>query len=189
MSFDVSRLPTRTLTPGTTLQRIHRATNDPWYFDSSDRGRFNPVGRSGWGACYWAESQLGAFVEVFRTRLRLVESDISDRVLTTLTVADSMEVADLTTRMGLAAGVAADLVHGADYGPAQHLASQIVGRHGGVQWRVRHDLEQALVGVALFGRPGHVPNDKLLTQPLPEALQEDASRNFGYEVLPALTDR
>lgn len=187
MSVELGLIPLRELPVGAELHRIHRADRDPWFFDEGVNGRFNPVGRSGWGASYWAESPLGAWVEVFRTRIRLVDADLSSRVLTTLRLAEAASVADLSVRAALRAGVAADLVHGADYEAAQQVADGLVGQADGVRWRLRHDLEQELIGVALFGEPtGPRPAHDLKAVPLAAALCESAGREFGYEVLPKL---
>lgn len=188
MTVDVGRLPTTTLRAGTMLHRIHRSHNDPWYFDASVDGRFNPVSRRGWGACYWAEDPLGAFVEVFRTRLLLSENDVATRRLATIILHEPIELADLTTRAALAAGVTGDLVHSANYTEAQALASDLVGLLQGVRWRVRHDLEQELLGVALLGPIGTgapLAGDEQ-AEAIPPALQELAGRAFGYEVLPTI---
>ncbi|MBA2637426.1 MAG: RES domain-containing protein [Solirubrobacterales bacterium] len=144
--------------------------------------------RADWGACYWAEDPLGAFVEVFRTRLLLTDDDIDARELTTITIGEPLELADLTKRAALAAGVTADLVHGADYTGVQMLASDVVELRQGVRWRVRHDLEQELIGVALFGRLGtdaSFARDEH-AEPISPELQEQAGRAFGYEVLPGI---
>lgn len=187
MTLDLRRLPTIELAKGTQLYRIHRVGNGAWYFDNSSDGRFNPVG-SGLGASYWAEAPLGAFVEVFRTRMRLTEADIRLRCLTEATLKAPVKTADLTARAALAAGFATEVTHGADYGPAQQIAGQLVRLVGGVRWRLRHDLAQELVGVALFGNAGDRPRyAREQSSEISLDLQDLAAQEFGYEVLPAVT--
>lgn len=187
MKLDLSRLPTVELAGGTQLYRIHRASNGAWHFDETSDGRFNPVG-SGLGASYWAEAPLGAFVEVFRTRMRLTEDDIQLRCLTEATLVTPVKVADLTARAALAAGFATEVTHGADYEPAQGIAGQLVGAVGGVRWRLRHDLAQQLIGVALFGSAGDRPGQaRERSAEISLGLQDQAAHEFGYEVLPTVT--
>ena len=188
MTVVVARLPRVTLAEGTELHRIHRSDRDPWHFDSSSDGRFNPTHRPGWGASYWTEDPLGAFAEVFRTRLRLTDRDIDDRRLTTVTFEFPLDVVDLTKRAALGAGVTASIVHATDYAPAQSSASDLVDVCDGVRWRVRHDLQQSLIAIALFGRPGKQPRTRRQrASAISTELQDLAGSQCGYEVLPPVT--
>lgn len=186
MTVDVARLPRRTLKTGTTLHRIHRADRGPWFFDRSPHGRFNPTGTPDRGACYWAEKPIGAWIEAFRTMLTLTEEDLAGRVLSTMTLKSNLVVSDLTVKRALAAGVTASITAGADYAAPQALADALQGVTDGVRWRLRHDLTQRLVGVALFepegaASPGLPPPS---TEPIPENVVDEARRIFGYRVLP-----
>ena len=187
--IDVGRLPHRVLRAGTKLYRIHRRAHGAWYFDGSGAGRFDPSGTPGRGACYWAEDPLGAWVEVFRTRMILTQDDIEARRLSVLTLNDGLRISDLTSRQALAAGVTTALTSGADYGPAHELADAVQGIEAGLCWRLRHDLEQQLIGIALFGDEG-VPRRsarRLLPRSrstaIPTKLVDEARHVFGYEVL------
>lgn len=191
MNIDIARLPRRSLTTGTRLYRIHRRARDAWFFDGSSAGRFNPTDTPGRGACYWAEDPLGAWVEVFRTRMTLTEDDLNERCLSSVTISLPLVIADFTDRRALAAGVTAALAGGVDYRPAQVVANSLDDAgFAGVRWRVRHDLAQALLGVAWFGPIGsqHEPNLVGLPTPeqapIPEDLVARACAEFGYRVLP-----
>jgi RES domain len=187
--IDVARLPRTTLTAGTQLYRIHRSGNGPWYFDGSGDGRFDPAGTPGRGSCYWAEDPLGAWVEVFRTRMVLTPDDLVERRLTELTLEADVRLPDLTNRQALRAGVTTAVTAGADYTDSQALADSLQGVDEGIRWRLRHDLEQLLIGVALFGNEGpatrrsrkHLPRSR--TRPIPVSLVKAAIAAFRYEVL------
>jgi hypothetical protein len=187
--IDLGRLPYKTLRAGTRLYRIHRRAFGPWYFDGSGDGRFDPVATRDRGACYWAEDPHGAWVEVFRTRMLLTPDDVDDRRLSVLTLRGSLRVPDLTSRRALTAGVTAALTAGAEYGPAHELADALQGREEGVRWRLRHDLEQQLIGIALFGQEGAAsPSARRALPPtrstrITGRLINDARREFGYEIL------
>lgn len=74
MTVDVSRLPRRELVTGTQLYRIHLAEHGPWYFSADGRGRFDPTEVHARGSSYRVEAPLGAWVEVFRTVMTIVET-------------------------------------------------------------------------------------------------------------------
>ncbi len=171
------------------LHRVHRADRDPWFFDRSPHGRFNPTGTPARGACYWAEKPIGAWIESFRSLLTLTEEDLAGRALTTVTLTGDLVVSDLTVKRALAAGVTASITAGADYAPPQALADALQAVTDGIRWRLRHDLSQRLVGVALFGQPGRDAAQsrgraRSSTGPIPQSVREEASRLFGYRVLP-----
>jgi hypothetical protein len=190
VTVDVARLPRRTLKAGTMLHRVHRADRDPWFFDRSPHGRFNPTGTPDRGACYWAEKPIGAWIESFRSLLTLTEEDLAGRALATLTLTGDLVVSDLTVKRALAAGVTASITAGADYAPPQALADALQAVTDGIRWRLRHDLSQRLHGVALFGQPGRDAaarsrgRARTSTGPIPQSVREEATRLFGYRVLP-----
>lgn len=186
---DPSRLPRKTLRAGTRLYRIHRARNRPWFF-SSGVGRFDPTGIDGRGACYWGEDPLGAWIEAFRTRMLLPESEIRERRLSIATLTEEAVACDLTVRRALKVGVTSALTAGADYRESQALADTLHDKRAAVRWRVRHDLRQSLIGVAWFGEIGPASAKSLAELPtastaeIPSDLIERMCRIFGYEVLP-----
>jgi len=187
VTIDIDRLPRRELNAGRRLYRIHRAVHGAWYFSNDGRGRFDPTASPNRGACYFAENPLGAWVEAFRTVMTLAEDDVHARVLSTVELPHPIEVVDLTNRHALAAGVTAAVTAGGDYAESQQLASALAPIAPGLRWRVRHDLEQTLIGVALFGRPGAgKPRGwpEASTQPIGAELIRDAETSFGYRVVP-----
>jgi hypothetical protein len=189
VTLDPARLPRKTLRAGTRLYRIHRPRNGPWFF-SRGPGRFDPTGVAGRGACYWAEDELGAWVEALRTRMLLPESELAQRRLSIATLSADAVVSDLTVRRALRGGVTAAVSSGADYRESQGLADALQDKRAGVRWRARHDLRQKLVGVAWFGPEGPASRTAVhnlpatVTLEIPAELIPRACRTFGYEVLP-----
>lgn len=188
MTIDIGRLPRRSLRAGTTLHRVHRLA--PWYFDASPDARFNPIHAAGRGACYWAEKPLGAFIEAFRTMRVVAEADVQARRLSTITLEADLTVVNLTVKKALSGGITAAIASGADYSAAQRLASDLQGQCDGVRYRARHDLSQQLICVALFGPQGDLMTDPDSGLPAPQttaipgAVLDDATRLFGYSILP-----
>jgi hypothetical protein len=171
------------------LWRVHRTGHGPWWFSADGRGRFDPVGIPGIGACYLAQEPLGAFIEVFRTRLLLDVDDIERMAMARLEVGRGLRIADLGSRRALGYGLTAEVGAGGDYGLSQAFASaSAAAGFDGVRWWVRNDPAQRLVGVALFAPVG-VPDDVSQwprgdSRPLGEDLLGEARRKFGYRVLP-----
>ncbi len=187
MTIDVARLPRSELAAGRRLYRIHAARYGPWFFANDEYGRFNPVSRAARGSCYWAEAPLGAWVESFRTRMMLTDVEVRLQVMSELELKRAREVVDLTVRGGLAAGVTADLSTGASYDDSQDLASRLQDQATGLRYRLRHDLAQELIGVALFGPRGahdDGPFGPTTTEPIGRELIRAAEDAFGYRVVP-----
>jgi hypothetical protein len=183
--------PPFTVTSGTELHRIHRAKNAPWWFSSDGSGRFDPVDVPGLGACYMAERDLGAWVEVFRSALVIAERDARARRLCSPALMRDVILADVTTRGALGFGITASLGAGEDYGASQEFAAAAADEgFGGIRYFVRHDPSQSLVGVALFGPAGAAARHdrEWPAEPdieIPQELIEAAADAFGYRVVPA----
>jgi hypothetical protein len=175
---------------GTTLFRIHRAIHGPWFFDGSQSGRFNPTRFRSRGACYWAEDALGAWIEVFRTQMTLTTADVANRRISRMKLTAPLEVVDLTGREALRAGATAAIGAGADYTDAHRLANALQRSGRGIRWRVRHDLEQQLLGIVIFGPRGAIDSPSMshlgetTTREITPQLVGRAERVFGYRVLP-----
>jgi hypothetical protein len=179
--------PARTWKAGRALWRIHRTANCAWWY-SAEHGRFDPVHVLGVGACYLAPDPLGAFVEVYRTRMELDQADIDDHGLARVEFDRDLRLADIVSRRALSFGVTAEIDASGDYEASQQLASRLaVTGYDGIRWSVRHDPAQRLVGVALFGPVGAPLSG---TQPradsraIDERLLDEARRKFGYRVVP-----
>jgi hypothetical protein len=186
LNLAIARLPVTELEAGQRLYRIHRSHNGPWFFSGSGDGRFDPATPDR-GACYLSTSELGAWVETFRTAMIIAECDVHARSLATVTLDTTYRCADLTRRQALAAGATGSMSSGADYRPSHALADDLQGTLDGVLWRVRHDLEQKLVGVALFGPEGEQnPNrwPPVKSDPIEPDLIRRAEDEFGYRVMP-----
>jgi RES domain-containing protein len=185
----LQRFPRRTLRGDRTIHRIHRAASGPWWFSSDGSGRFDPLG-AGLGACYLAERPLGAWVEVFRKRLLLAESELAERALLSIELGRDLRLADLTSRRALSFGVTASLGADQRYDAAQAFAAEAAAAgFDGIRYLVRHDPAQRLYGVALFAPAGAPsPDDPRwplhANGPVPDDLVVDARTRFGYRVLP-----
>jgi len=181
--------PRRTLRGDTTLLRIHLATRGAWWFSGDGSGRFDPTG-TGLGACYLAERPLGAWIEVFRKRMLIAESEIVERALCAIRLGREVRLADLTSRRALSFGVTASLGANEVYTASQAFATRAVEvGFDGIRYLVRHDPAQDLRGVALFGEIGSPdPNDDDwpagIEGEIEESLIEEAVMTFGYRVLP-----
>ena len=182
------RFPQRTLRADRIIHRIHRTDRGCWWFSSDGSGRFDPIG-TGMGACYLAERPLGAWIEVFRKRILIAESELAGRSLTSVALGRPIRLADLTSRGALRFGVTATIGGGSDYGPSHAFAARAVADgFAGVRYLARHEPAQDLYGVALFAPAGAPePGDPDWPEgpgPIPDALVDEARRRFGYRVLP-----
>lgn len=165
---------------GSLLYRIHRASNGPWYFRDDGLFRFDLTDRAGYGTCYFADSPLGAFVETLQSfrNVSLPRSEIAGRRLFGVRVDYAFVLADLTDnaagRYGLDAAIGASTA--GDYARSQSFATAAFDAgFAGVRYLVRNDLEQQLVGVALFGPVGAHTDDLLPGED--EAIGEDLVAN------------
>ncbi len=179
--------PRRTLRGDRTIYRVRRAGRDPWWFSSDGTGRFDPVS-TGFGACYFAERDLGAFIEVFRRQMLLAEAEITARSLLSVALQRDVRLADLSSRRALAFGVTASLGANEDYTASQAFAiAAVEARFGGVRYLLRHDPAQQLYGVALFADLAAAPATRWpsgASGALPDDLVAEAYTAFGYRVLP-----
>ncbi|MDQ3631073.1 MAG: RES family NAD+ phosphorylase [Actinomycetota bacterium] len=177
--------PRRTLRADRTLFRIHKAVDDAWWFSSSGEGRFDPVG-SGQGACYLAETPLGAWVETFRRQMTWSEAAILGRGLFVGETGRELRLADLTSRRALQFGVTATVSAGEDYHASQAFAANaLVAGFDGLRYWVRHDPRQNLAGVALFAPAGTGtgwPSGR--DGPISDQLIQEAATTYGYRIVP-----
>jgi RES domain-containing protein len=114
--------------------------------------------------------------------------DIEERSLTELTLARSLKLADLTERSVVGRyGVAGDISTGTDYGPSRKLAGRLYELgFDGIYYTARHDPAFLERGVAVFGGSGDQKLFATSTTAIPEALVDQAAREFGLLVLPSL---
>jgi RES domain-containing protein len=180
--------PGRTLKGSREIYRIHRVETGAWWFSSDGSGRFDPLGTR-LGACYLAEQPLGAWIEVFRRRMLLAEAEVLRRVLLSVKLGRDLKLADLTSRRALQFDVTASLGANEGYVASQALAARAVqAGFDGLRYLVRHDPAQRLYGIALFAEPGASSDHRAWPcerdAAIPDALIDEASRPFGYRVLP-----
>lgn len=188
--MDYAGFPAHRLPAGDDLWSIHRAGQGPRWFSADGTQRFDPIAVAGQGTCYLATGPLGAFVEAFRTPVVIDGGDVEARRIARAEMLQPLRLADLTARRALRFGVTAEHSAGADYGPSQALASDLL-RAGfdGILWRLRHDLEQELLGAAVFGPAGAPRASAVSTARFARSrrigaeLLNDARREFGYIVL------
>lgn len=175
--------PDVVLETGVVLARIHRSENDPLFFSTSGDGRFDI---SPEGTLYLAADEVGAFLEVFRSRLVPADEVAARRLAVVALQADS-RLADLTSAAGRGFGITAAIHASSDYRLCQRWAAAL-DRHGfdGVLYRLSHDPSAEAVGVALFG-----PREAALARvavvddrPIEDELIEEVRARFGVLVLP-----
>jgi hypothetical protein len=187
---DWADFPTRPIGTTTPLFRIHQAHLHSAWFNTDGSWRFDPLPsqRDRFGVCYLGLEPLASYVEVFGRIRAVPQEEVDRRRLSELSLARSVDVADLTNRTVLGDfGITATHSTGADYRPAQELASHLFDAgFDGVLYRVRHDPAMTLEAVAIFGEPGETPDrfDAVKTGPIPDGLVT-AGRQFRIEVLPA----
>ncbi len=180
--------PRRTLRADATVYRIHTSAKSPWWFSSNGDGRFDPVG-TGTGACYLAETQLGAWVEVFRKNMLLPETEIAHRSLLAVTLKRDLRLADITSPRALSFGITASLGANEQYEQSHAFAVRALeDGFEGIRYFVRHDPAQKRYGLALFA-PAGVPDPSDRRWPtgsvaIPDTLIREAEQVFGYRVLP-----
>jgi hypothetical protein len=164
--ISMAGFPQHVIGPGHTLWRIHGSTHGPWFFRDDGLFRFDLRGRPGWGTCYFAEDPLGAFVETlqnFRT-VPLPRAELVNRKVYAYDVGHALVLADVTTNQagGFGVDASASASSGGYYAGSQALAVGFFDAgFAGIRYRVRHDLSQDLIGIALFGPAGPQPDNLL----------------------------
>lgn len=183
----LARFPQRTLRGATEIYRIHRSDNSAWWLSADGSGRFDPVG-SGQGACYFAATPVGAWIDVFRKRMLLAEDEVLARSLCRATLGRDLRLADVTSRRALQFGITASIGASEDYADSHNFAADaLAAGFAGVRYLVRHDPAQRLYGFAVFGRAGESggpPGSTSSDEALAADLVGDAGKLFGYRILP-----
>lgn len=165
------------------MYRIHRRGLGAWWFSHDSSGRFDL--RSPRGTCYLAENPLGSFIEVFRDTRIVAESDVDQRVLSTVHVPDDVDLADCTESGALGFGVTAAIHSSESYERTQEWAAAFADAgFGGIRYLVSHDPAQRLVRVALFGSAGAQDRPVADTGPIESDVIAAARERFGIIVLP-----
>jgi RES domain len=182
--------PQCTIVPDTTLWRIHRARHDVWYFRNDGVFRFDLVGNPQHGTCYFAEDPLGAFVETLQNfrGIPLPRIELVARKLFSVEFRLALTLADLTDNAAANFDLDASIFAGSpeDYSASQEFARDAYDAgFAGVRYRVRHDMRQDLIGVALFGPLGAHSGAALppgTDEDIPESVVASACTDIGFRV-------
>lgn len=151
------------------MHRIFRARDpdtgeprDPFFFasaapDDPGGGRFDLPEPD--GACYFATSAVGAWLEVFRTTPLVALPDLRARRLLTTRPPRPVRTADLTAKASRAFGITLDVSTGDDYSVSRRWATRL--RQAGfraLQTVLRHDPSGRTRSVTLLDTGGaHAP--------------------------------
>ena len=185
---DIGSFPEYSLHPDRVLFKIHGAINDPRYFSDSGDGRFDLTPETGAGTCYLGLSVLGAFVETLGRFKSLTQEMINERALSALSLTRPLRLADLTDRSVLGDfGITGDLSAGADYTQSQQWAARLYKAGlDGIFYAARHDPAFTERSAAVFGNEDTGTKlFEVVTEPIPEALVDEACDEFGFTVWPA----
>lgn len=167
------------------LYRIHRRGLSPLYFSNTGQGRFdlNPPE----GTLYGSASELGSFVEVFRSTL-IPTSEVEQRRLARLKTKARrpLVLADCTKAEARRFGITAAIHSTPDYALTQRWATAF-RRDGfdGILYLVSHDPSAGTKGYAIFGSSSDDPLVIDADDVIEEALIVSAQDTFGVIVLPA----
>lgn len=166
--------------------RIHRRGVGPWWFNSDGTRRFDlPAPR---GTCYLADTEEGAFLEVFGSFVGGIvpEEEVCARAVSWLGAPGSPRLANLLDGRVLRFGVSAELATTPDYELSQAWARALAAAgFDGIRYHLRHDPSSRQVGVALFGDAGERDWPVLRTRSVSDRTTELVRRRFGILVLPA----
>jgi hypothetical protein len=162
---------------------MHRTEHDAWWFSSDGSGRLDLAPPD--GACYVAETPLGALIEHFDGISVVPQDDLDERRVSILSQGRPLRLADCTSPHARRFGVDLALSAGSDYARTQRFAAWFRdgGLHG-VRYFLRNDPTATLIGIALFGPAGEQDLPVLSTSPVDEATLDEAARTFAIEVVP-----
>lgn len=181
-----------------TLHRLHRREVGVWWFasateDPDDGGRFDLQPPA--GACYLADSPLGAALEVFRDEVPVLpESSLQQRRRGAVTVdGDAPEAADFTAPAARGWGITLE-IHADEQRPRTRAWAEALFAAG---WRslpslIRHQPGGDLTAITLLDRAGaHPPTMPGGWHTTSHEIVDDADliealAAYGIEVLPDL---
>ena len=162
---------------------MHRREHGAWWFSSDGSGRFDLTSPD--GACYLAETSLGALIEHFDGIDIVPQPDLDERRVSILEPGRPLRLADCTSSRARSFGVDLSLSAGSDYERTQRFAQWFADSgFDGVRYFLRNDPAATLIGVVLFGASGEQDLPVLSTSPVNEATLDEAALMFGIQVLP-----
>lgn len=186
---ELQGFPAFTLTTGTVIYRVHRATHDPWFFSTDPESRFTPAGLPEIGTCYFAAQPVGALLGALRgDRRRLVpEEEVLARRLFTVTLDRDLRLADLGHRHAGRWSVNAEIHATADYAKTQAWAAALsTAGFRGLRYLCRSDPSLKQVGWALFAKAAPAP-EKTWPKGSEESISDDLideAAQYGLKILP-----
>jgi hypothetical protein len=185
---DLDGFPSHVVPPFSSLFRVHRRERSPWWYSRDGSGRFDLTFDGHRGTCYFAEEELGSFVEVFRDTVPIAPMAIQERCMSECSFSSELTLADCTSRLARGFGITAAVHATADYAQSQAWAWALaLAGFDGIRYFVSHDPAQDLRGVALFGAIGAVPG-RSETRDLDSQILASAERQFGLRVLPIIAE-
>ncbi|WP_162824139.1 RES domain-containing protein [Peterkaempfera bronchialis] len=155
---DLSQLPPRVLSAGTTLFRATDHNAGPWYYASQGTGRFDlPAPK---GTCYSAFDHVTCvleqlFPEVLDARgLPLEPALLSGVHVYEFLTPAQLILADLQTTAAATYGASRELSTTSDYLVSQDWAAGLSVNFSGLAYAPRCNPQPTAVGVAVFGPAG-----------------------------------
>jgi hypothetical protein len=150
---------------------------NPWWFDDSPLGRFNPTG-SGQGTCYLGFDELAGLLEVLGTEMAggtVHFDELAIRSVFALDGSIPQPIADLASRRAAGFGVSNALSSMTPYDVPQEWARAFVKfKFQGIRYRTRFDTGPRPRGVAVFGKPGSNTRRWRVARQVPAAQFEEA---------------
>lgn len=180
---DYRRFPARTIRAGSGWFRQHRRDLGPWWFSTSQQGRFDLPPPD--GTCYLASSPQAATRERVGPDLaaagQVPVSVLHGRVVSTLSLPEPVRAANLESdRAADQYGITGELATMIPYRVPQTWAATVhTAGFGGLVARLRFTPSRQL-GLALFGTAGDRPDWAVDPQPQPLA---DVANQMGIHVV------
>lgn len=152
--MDFADFPSKTFTVGTTVWRVTRHPNGPWWFSSGLTGRFDLTTPD--GTCYVALKATTALLEALRFRHSPIDfSDIKNRRIWKLQLPKDFKLAKLTVSGAFGFGVTKTVSAGDSYSTSQKLAATLFAADfEGVFYIARHPPNEGHFSIALFDKEG-----------------------------------
>lgn len=181
--------PAARLERGQAVHRIHLRIHDPFFFRSlsAEGGRYDLERPN--GACYLADTAVGAWLEVFRHAMSVDLAELRDRRLARITTPRTLGLADLTAPGARGFGVTGEIHTIDDYTLPRAWASALHSAGWrGLAGKARHDPALHEGTVTLLDQEGaHEPFGEHWPFDLHELADNwalhDEMRTYGYVIV------